>query len=325
MSLNKAGGKYQKKSCRFRRRQCFIGAAAAFIAAWLAGGAAMADSGQRGLTQPQRPGLRPAAPAEAPVRESDLRAFCPPAEFADSAYAYRIYAGGALKLQAAIADITRDCRYDEGAAGMAHLHIAAAGRAVPASMAARGAVTLPIAVKISRGDKIIFAKTYQQPVSLAQGTAQFLFSQWVALKKAEIADTKITIGFGAAGPGRPGGGDNVLKSMTPNVSVPYREPDEWARARAGEPPAEREGPRRAPGRRAGPVRPQPPMPPAAAAAESQPPGMPPTRIEARRLEEEAAARRRAAEQRQPAAPAPIIPKSDLLAPKAGGITLPEQF
>jgi len=284
MRLNKAGGKYQKKSSLLLQwgqfgpaaaRAVFAAAGAALIFAAAPLGAAWADSGHRGLRAAPPAGYVPLPQNEAPVREADLLAFCPPAEFADSAYAYRIYSGSALKLQAAIADITRDCRYDEGKGGFIHLHIAAAGRAVPAQAAARGAVSLPIEVKITNGDKILFSKVYAQKIALTGGTAQFLFSQWVELKKADVPrGTKISIGFGRSGPGKAEG--SSLK-IPRDDNVPYLTPDEWAQAREN----------------AG--RPQPPKPPRRAGAEQQ---------------------------TRQAKPKPKKP--DLLSPKGGALSIPEQ-
>lgn len=178
MSIIRSSVKYQKHS------------SAAFWLLLLGLGACQTPAAQLAAAPPQH---------EAQMRESDLRAFCPPVEFAEGAYVYRLYAGGALAAQAAIADITRDCRYDRDN-GLIHLQIAAAGRVVSGG-SADGAPSLPIAVRIANGSHILFAKTYQQKVVLRQTNAatQFLFAEAISVKLAEAQrGAKITIGFAAA-------------------------------------------------------------------------------------------------------------------------------
>jgi|GEM_PF-1932746 len=160
---------------------------------------------------------------EEAIRAADLRAFCPPVEFSDGGYAYNIYAGRAIAYQAAIADITRDCRYDRDK-GLILMHIAAAGRVVAAAGAGRASLNLPITIKIARGDHVLFARLYQQHVTPAQANAatQFLFSEKAAVKIAEtIKGTKITIGF--AVPERPPDRPKAEPDRKPGARTPRRD------------------------------------------------------------------------------------------------------
>lgn len=186
MRFTKACGKYQKKYSLLPR--------AVFAAIGLTGLCGAVSACPAAASEPQKQAKTAKAPEQ--ILESDLRAFCPPAEFAEGAYAYRIYgSGGALSHQAAIADITRDCRYDRDN-GLINMHIAAAGRVVPAAAAARGTLILPIEVRVMRGSKTLFARIYRQKLAVGRGPAQFLLSEWVSVKKAEATSgTKIFIGF----------------------------------------------------------------------------------------------------------------------------------
>ncbi|KAA6204730.1 MAG: hypothetical protein DU429_03820 [Candidatus Tokpelaia sp.] len=157
---------------------------------------------------------------EEAISAADLRAFCPPVEFAEGGYAYNIYAGRAIAWQAAIADITRDCRYDRDK-GLILIHIAAAGRVVAAAGTGRASLNLPIAIKIARGDQVLFARLYQQRVTPAQANAatQFLFSEKAAVKIAEaVKGTKITIGF--AVPERPPARPKAEPDKKPGERLP---------------------------------------------------------------------------------------------------------
>lgn len=139
------------------------------------------------------------------VRETDLRAFCPPIEFAESGYSYNLYAGsgkqgGNIAYQAALTDITRDCRYDNEA-GLVHLHIAAAGRVAVGSGSGRAVLNLPILVTFGEDGETALRKTYSQKVTLQQSSAatQFLFSEKLAVRQAEaVKGSKIIIGFADA-------------------------------------------------------------------------------------------------------------------------------
>jgi len=165
---------------------------------------------------------------EEAVSAADLRAFCPPVEFTDSGYAYTLYAGRRIAWQAALTDITRDCRYDHDK-GLIYLHIAAAGRVVNAAGGGRAALSLPIAIKIARGDQVLFSHLYQQQVKAGQANAaaQFLFSGQAAVKTAEaVKGTKIFIGFtpsprpAAAPDSRPGALKPRLTPKAGDIIIP---------------------------------------------------------------------------------------------------------
>jgi|GEM_PF-4773485 len=201
MLCSKAGGKFQNLSWAATLSFGLLSAAA------ILAGQARADYFERPSQFREQMTLRKdrtdgAKSGEPLVRESDLHAFCPPAVYADGAYAYQVYSkNGSLAYQASISAINRDCRFD--GKGLIHLKIAAAGRVVGgAAAAARGALTLPIEVKVALGDKTLFKKVYQQKTNTDQGAVQFLFSESVAVKKSQAtAGTKIFIGFASSGTG----------------------------------------------------------------------------------------------------------------------------
>ncbi|WP_048646053.1 hypothetical protein [Nitratireductor soli] len=115
------------------------------------------------------------------VRESELRAYCPPAVLREGTSFFRTYQKGAqddaskLIYQASISDVTRTCRHNAGSFGMT---VAVAGRVVPGPVGTTGSVTMPIRVAVLRDDQVVYSKLFQHNVVISEtaGATQFIFN-----------------------------------------------------------------------------------------------------------------------------------------------------
>ena len=97
----------------------------------------------------QQQGAQTAGPAEDVVRESELRAFCPPVSLREGTAYFTTYEKGgqdqpgSVIYQASITDVTRKCTYGTGSFGMT---VAVAGRVVPGPKGNTGTITMPIRI-----------------------------------------------------------------------------------------------------------------------------------------------------------------------------------
>ncbi|EKF19858.1 hypothetical protein [Nitratireductor pacificus] len=115
------------------------------------------------------------------VRESELRAYCPPATLRDGTSFFRTYQKGGqddpskIIYQASITDITRTCRYNDGSFGMT---VAVAGRIVPGPVGTTGSVTMPIRIVVVQSDQVVYSQLFQHNVAITEtaGATQFVFS-----------------------------------------------------------------------------------------------------------------------------------------------------
>jgi len=125
-------------------------------------------------------GQADSAPQEK-VRQSELRAYCPPVTLREGTAFFNSYAKGGqddpskLAYQAAITDVTRSC---SNADGVMTLNVAAAGKIVPGPAGAPGNVTMPIRVVAVRGDEVLYTKLHNYQVSAggASSATQFVFN-----------------------------------------------------------------------------------------------------------------------------------------------------
>ena len=115
------------------------------------------------------------------VRESELRAYCPPAVLREGTAFFRTYQKGAkddaskVIYQASITDVTRTCRPNSGSFGMT---VAVAGKVVPGPVGSTGTVTMPIRVAVLRDDQVVYSKLFQHNVVISDtaGATQFIFN-----------------------------------------------------------------------------------------------------------------------------------------------------
>lgn len=113
------------------------------------------------------------------VLESELRAYCPPVTLREGTAVIRAYAKGGqddpakLSYQAAISDVTRDCKRADG---MMTLNVAVAGRIVPGPAGAPASITMPIRVVVLRGEEVLYSQLHKYQVSTGPDAAQFVFN-----------------------------------------------------------------------------------------------------------------------------------------------------
>lgn len=148
--------------------------------AFLIIGTAILGGCQQGLSTAGKT-LDPARGAAEPVRESELRAYCPPVILRDGTTYFRTYARGGegdpeqIVYQASIADTTRACKYGEGATTMT---VAIAGKVVPGPKGRAGTITVPIRMAAVRGDEVLYSELFRHSVAVqdTSGATQFVFT-----------------------------------------------------------------------------------------------------------------------------------------------------
>jgi hypothetical protein len=121
------------------------------------------------------------AAEEPKVRESELRAYCPPVTLREGTAYFNSYAKGGqddpakLHYQASIMDVTRTC---SSAGGTMTMNVAVAGKVVPGPAGAPGSVTMPIRVVVVRGDEVLYSQLhkYQVAVGNTSSATQFVFN-----------------------------------------------------------------------------------------------------------------------------------------------------
>lgn len=151
-----------------------------------------------GLTSDKQ---EPAADQQDMVRESELRAYCPPVNLRSGTAYYTTYKGNDegdpenAIYQAAITDVTRNCRYNSGSATMT---IAVAGKVVPGPSGRTGKITLPIRVAAMRGDDVIYSKLFAYDVVIndTAESAQFVFTDTnVTLPSPVDRSIRVMVGY----------------------------------------------------------------------------------------------------------------------------------
>ncbi|UUP18809.1 hypothetical protein [Nitratireductor thuwali] len=148
-------------------------------AAFLASSAILAGC-QQGSGPNLGIGAQNAEPAAEAIRESELRAYCPPVSLREGTAYFRTYERGAegddskIIYQASIDDVTRACKYQ----GTPSITVAVAGRIVPGPSGRVGTITMPIRIAAMRGDEVIYSQLFKHQVSISDtaGATQFLFT-----------------------------------------------------------------------------------------------------------------------------------------------------
>jgi len=117
----------------------------------------------------------------AAVRESELRAFCPPVRLREGTAYFNTYQGRAkddpskLVYQASIADVTRSCTYGDDTMT---INVAVAGRIVPGPAGKTGQINMPIRIAVVSGSEVLYSKLHRVPTSVQDtaGATQFVFN-----------------------------------------------------------------------------------------------------------------------------------------------------
>ncbi|WP_420847929.1 hypothetical protein [Nitratireductor luteus] len=114
------------------------------------------------------------------IRESELRAYCPPVSLREGTAYFRTYERGGegddskIIYQASINDVTRACKYQ----GTPAVTVAVAGRVVPGPSGRAGTITMPIRIAATRGDEVVYSQLFKHQVSIddTSGATQFVFT-----------------------------------------------------------------------------------------------------------------------------------------------------
>lgn len=153
-----------------------------------------------GRTVAQRPDGQSAGDVGT-VRESELRAYCPPVALREGTAYFRTYQGGdrsdpeKIVYQASISDVTRTCRRGQDAFSMT---VAVAGRVVPGPAGTTGTLTMPIRIAALRGEEVVFSRLYSHQVTIddTSGATQFIFkAQDVAIPGVADRGVQVFVGY----------------------------------------------------------------------------------------------------------------------------------
>lgn len=147
------------------------------VLAGLAFSAGCQSNDTAGALEPKGDGT--AAPQ---VKESELRAFCPPVMLREGTAYFSTYERGAkdkdpakLEYQASIGDVTRSCTYPDG---LLNMDVAVAGRIVPGPKGKAGTITMPIRVVVVQDGQVVYSQLHKHPVAVTDtvGATQFVFN-----------------------------------------------------------------------------------------------------------------------------------------------------
>lgn len=119
--------------------------------------------------------------SEEAVRESELRAYCPPVTLKSGTAYFTTYKGSDrtnpenVIYQASIIDVTRSCEYGSEGATMT---VAVAGKVVPGPAGGEGTITMPIRIAATRGDAVLYSQLFRHEVAVddTSGATQFIFT-----------------------------------------------------------------------------------------------------------------------------------------------------
>lgn len=161
---------------------------------------ALAGCQSSGGTEVAAAGGQAAAPE--PVRESELRAFCPPVQLRQGTAFYSSYQRGGqddpqrLVHQASISNVTRACSYASD--GSITLNVGVAGRVVPGPQGSAGQVNMPIRIAVVQGTTVLYSQLHQYPVNVQDtaGATQFVFNDpAVSIPRPEGTNIVVFAGF----------------------------------------------------------------------------------------------------------------------------------
>lgn len=142
-----------------------------------------------------------ASQSEGAIRESELRAYCPPVGLQEETAIFTTYERGGegdpdrIVYRTSISDTTRSCSYHQE---MGSITAAIAGRVVPGPRGRTGTFTLPIRVEVTRAGETLYSKVFQHPVTIVDtaGATQFVFrDNEIAVPGGIDRLVQLTIGF----------------------------------------------------------------------------------------------------------------------------------
>ena len=142
-----------------------------------------------------------ASSSEGAIRESELRAYCPPISLQQETAVFTTHERGGegdpnrIVYRTAINDTSRACTYGDGTGTIT---AAIAGRVVPGPRGRTGTVTLPIRVEATRAGEVLYSKTFQHPVTISDtaGATQFLFTDpGIVIPGGIDRNVRLTVGF----------------------------------------------------------------------------------------------------------------------------------
>ena len=150
---------------------------------------------------------QPSSAQEAPVRESELRAYCPQVSLREGTASFNTYERGGkddasrIVYQASIGDVTRNCSYS---GGTTTVNLAVAGRVVPGPKGKVGSATMPIRVVMLRDGQVAYSQLFQHSVSIPDtiGATQFVFTNNSITVPSEARNVVIYAGYDEGPPAR---------------------------------------------------------------------------------------------------------------------------
>ncbi|WP_295812120.1 hypothetical protein [uncultured Nitratireductor sp.] len=149
----------------------------------------------------RQPAVQSADQAVDAVRESELRAYCPPVSLREGTAYFTTYQKGGqdqadkVIYQASISDVTRKCTYSTGSFGMT---VAVAGRVVPGPVGTTGTITMPIRIAAIRGGEVVYSKLFQHQVAISDtaGATQFIFNDPnITISGAPDRSIQVMVGY----------------------------------------------------------------------------------------------------------------------------------
>lgn len=152
-----------------------------FAAAFVLAGSAFLAACQSGNPLGALGSGRTAEPPEGAIRESELRAYCPPVLLSDETAVLTTYEGNAqgdperIVHRASLGKTSRACTFGQGTGT---INAAIAGRVIPGPRGRTGTITLPIRIEARRGDEVLYSQLFRHTVTIADtaGATQFLLS-----------------------------------------------------------------------------------------------------------------------------------------------------
>ncbi len=136
----------------------------------------------------------------APIRESELRAYCPSVMLREGTAYFNTYERGAkddanrIVYQASIGDVTRNCSYS---GATTTVNVAVAGRVVPGPKGKAGTATMPIRIVMLRDGQVAFSQLFQHAVAIPDtiGATQFVYTNSSITVPSDARNVVIFAGY----------------------------------------------------------------------------------------------------------------------------------
>ncbi|MFE1598031.1 hypothetical protein [Methylobacterium sp. ID0610] len=141
-------------------------------------------------------------PPEAPPNPDD--AYCPPVDVAEGGASLQALAGGAVRHQIAIAQVSREC--STGPGGTVVVKVGVQGRALLGPGGAPGRYDAPVTVTVKHGSTVIARRSRRAAVTIPAGAASATFAiveEGLTVPASAAADFEIEVGLGGGGSAKP--------------------------------------------------------------------------------------------------------------------------